>query len=65
MNKETLKGNWNIMKGKVKQQWGKLTDDDITQINGSYDELTGRIEKAYGFQKDQARKAVDDYLDKH
>jgi uncharacterized protein YjbJ (UPF0337 family) len=38
MNKDIFKGNWKEMKGKVKQQWGKLTDDDITQINGSYDD---------------------------
>lgn len=61
MNKDILKGKWNEVKGKVKQQWGKLTDDDITQINGSYDELEGRLQKAYGYQKDQVKKELDDF----
>lgn len=62
MNKDTLEGKWKELKGKAKQQWGKLTDDDITQINGSYEELEGRIQKAYGYQKDEAQKEIDDFI---
>ena len=62
MNKDTFQGNWKEIKGKVKQQWGKLTDDDITQINGSYDEMEGRLQKAYGYQKEQAKKEINDFL---
>lgn len=62
MNKDTLQGKWKEIKGKVKQQWGKLTDDDIAQINGSYDEMEGRIQKTYGYQKDQVRKEIDDFF---
>lgn len=65
MNKDILKGKWNEVKGKVKQQWGKLTDDDITQINGSYEELEGRIQKVYGYQKDQVKKELDDFAKRH
>lgn len=65
MNKDIVKGKWNEIKGKLKQQWGKLTDDDITTINGSYDELSGRLQKAYGYQKDQAKKEIDSFLDKY
>lgn len=61
MNKDTLKGNWTELKGKIKQQWGKLTDDDITQINGSYEQLEGRLQKAYGYQKDQVKKELDTF----
>lgn len=61
MNKDILKGKWNELKGKVKQKLGKLTDDDITQINGSYEELEGRLQKAYGYQKDQLKKELDDF----
>lgn len=61
MNKDILKGKWNEVKGKVKQQWGKLTDDDITQINGSYEELEGRLQKVYGYQKDQVKKELDEF----
>lgn len=65
MNKETLKGNWNELKGKVKQQWGKLTDNDITQINGSMDELLGKIQKQYGYEKEKAKAEIDKFMDAH
>lgn len=65
MNKEIIKGNWNQLKGKVKQQWGKLTDDEITQINGSYEELEGILQKKYGLQKDQVEKEIQTFLDKN
>ena len=61
MNKDTLEGNWTELKGKIKQQWGKLTDDDLTQINGSYQELEGKLQKAYGYQKDQAEKELEEF----
>ena len=50
----TLKGNWNEIKGKMKQQWGKLTDDDFTRIEGNVDEVVGRIQQAYGYTKEKA-----------
>lgn len=62
MNKDTFQGSWKEIKGKVKKEWGKLTDDDITQINGSYDEMEGRIQKAYGCKKEQAKKEITDFL---
>ena len=62
MNKDTFEGNWKELKGKAKQQWGKLTDDDLTQVNGSYEELEGRIQKAYGYQREQAKKEIDDFI---
>ena len=65
MNKDTFQGKWKEIKGQVKQQWGKLSDDDILQINGSYDELEGRLQKAYGYQRDQARKEIDNFLNHH
>lgn len=65
MNKDILKGKWNEIKGKVKQQWGKLTDDDITQLNGSYDELLGTLQKRYGYQKEQAQREITTFLEKY
>lgn len=65
MNKDILKGGWKELKGKVKQQWGKLTDDDITKIEGSYDELEGMLQKQYGYKKDEAREEIDKFLDKN
>ena len=49
------------MKGKVKEKWGKLTDDDLTTINGNREQLEGRIQQRYGYAKDQAKKDVDDW----
>jgi uncharacterized protein YjbJ (UPF0337 family) len=61
MAKATMKGNWNILKGKAKQRWGKLTNDDLDQIDGRRDELIGRIQKAYGKAKDEAEREVADF----
>jgi uncharacterized protein YjbJ (UPF0337 family) len=49
------------MKGKVKEQWGKLTDDDLTAISGRRDQLEGKIQERYGYAKDQVRKEIDDW----
>ncbi len=65
MNKDTLKGNWNQFKGSVKEQWGKLTDDDMTQAEGNYDQLVGRIQERYGYDKEQAQREVDDRMKTH
>ena len=63
MNKDIIQGNWKEVKGKVKQQWGKLTDDDIAKMKGSYEELSGALQKSYGYQKDQAKKEIDKFID--
>ncbi|RVR73071.1 CsbD family protein, partial [Klebsiella pneumoniae] len=52
-------------KGKVKEQWGKLTDDDMTIIEGKRDQLVGKIQERYGYQKDQAEKEVDSWEKRH
>lgn len=62
MDWNRIEGNWKEVKGKVKQKWGQLTDDDLTQINGKRDQLEGRIQQRYGLAKDQVRKDVDDWL---
>ena len=59
MNTETIKGNWMILKGKVKEQWGKLTDDDLDVAEGKVDQLAGRIAKRYGLAKEEAQKKLD------
>jgi uncharacterized protein YjbJ (UPF0337 family) len=56
-----LEGNWKQMKGKVKEQWGKLTDDDLDTINGQRDQLEGRIQERYGIQKDMVKQQVEDW----
>jgi uncharacterized protein YjbJ (UPF0337 family) len=51
MNWDRVEGNWKQFTGKVKEQWGKLTDDDITQINGNREQLEGKIQAKYGYAK--------------
>lgn len=63
MNWDRIEGNWKQFSGKIKEKWGQLTDDDIAQINGKRDQLEGKIQERYGQGKDQAKKAVDDFLD--
>ena len=65
MNKDEDGGNWKQCKGKVKEQWGKLTDDDMTIIEGKRDQLVGKIQERYGYQKDQAEKEVDSWEKRH
>ena len=56
MNTDVVKGKWKQLKGNMKEMWGKLTDDDIEQINGNYDKLVGKIQERYGHSKEQAEK---------
>lgn len=62
MTTDILQGNWEQLKGKIKNQWGKLTDDDITAIGGKKDELLGRLQTAYGYNKDIAEHEFDYFL---
>ena len=64
MNKDIIKGEWNEIKGSVQKKWGKLTDNDLTQINGDRTKLAGSIQKAYGIQSDEAEKQLKDWEDK-
>ncbi len=61
MNKDVLMGNWKQLKGKAWEEWGKLTDDDLDQINGNYEQLVGKVQERYGLERDEARKKVDDW----
>ena len=61
MNSEELKGKWKQVKGNVKKNWGKLTDDDLDVIEGNKDILAGKIQERYGISKEEAKKQVDDY----
>lgn len=58
MNWDIVKGNWNQFRGKVKSQWGKLTDDQLDVIDGRRIELAGRIQEAYGLSKDDVEKQI-------
>jgi uncharacterized protein YjbJ (UPF0337 family) len=64
MNWDTVKGDWKQFSGKVKTQWGKLTDDELTQINGNREQLEGKIQAKYGYAKEKAKTEVDDWLNR-
>ncbi|NLF55339.1 MAG: CsbD family protein [Thauera phenolivorans] len=61
MNKDIIEGNWKQLKGKVQQQWGKLTDDDFDVIAGKREELAGRVQERYGITRDEAEQQVRDW----
>lgn len=60
MNKLEMKGNWNIVKGKLKKKWANLTDDDLRFEEGKDDELIGRIQKRTGQTRDAVERALED-----
>jgi uncharacterized protein YjbJ (UPF0337 family) len=64
MNWDRVAGNWKQFSGKVKEKWGDLTDDDLTQINGNREQLEGKIQARYGYAKDRVKQEVDDWCDK-
>jgi uncharacterized protein YjbJ (UPF0337 family) len=63
MNSDTLKGQWTQMKGHIQKQWGKLTNDDLDQIEGNMEILVGKIQERYGRHRDEAQRDVDAWLE--
>lgn len=61
MDKLQIKGEWNIIKGNLKQKWAQLTDDDLQFIEGKQDELLGRIQKRTGETREAVEAAIKDY----
>ena len=61
-NKDILTGKWHELKGQVKQQWGKLTDDDVTRLSGKTEELVGVLQQRYGYGKAQAEMEIHNWL---
>jgi uncharacterized protein YjbJ (UPF0337 family) len=59
MNADTFKGQWMQLKGRVREQWGKLTDDDVDQIQGRAEQLIGRLQSRYGIERDEAQRQFD------
>ena len=59
---ESNRRNWKQFKGSAKEKWGKLTDDDLSLIEGRREQLEGRLQERYGKAKDQVRQDVDDWL---
>ena len=65
MNADILKGQWKEIKGEVKQKWGKLTDDDLTQIEGKEEQLLGLLQKRYGYAKEKAEEEYKAFISRY
>lgn len=65
MNWDIVKGNWNQWKGKAREAWGNLTDDDLDVVAGEKDQLIGKLQERYGWLKEDAEREVGDWLDRH
>ena len=65
MNWDQVEGNWKQFKGKVKEQWGKLTDDQLDVVAGKRDQLTGKIQEAYGISKAEAERQIKDFENRY
>jgi uncharacterized protein YjbJ (UPF0337 family) len=61
MNEDRVEGNWKQFKGKVKEQWGRLTDDDLDVIAGQRDQLSGKIQERHGVARDEAERPIKDF----
>lgn len=61
MNSDTFEGNWKQFKGKMREKWGKLTDDDWNTVAGKKDQLIGKLQERYGYSRDQAEKDYSDW----
>lgn len=64
MNWDQIEGNWKKLGGKIKEQWGKLTDDQLTVINGKRDQLAGQLQKAYGIDKEEAETQIKNWTER-
>jgi uncharacterized protein YjbJ (UPF0337 family) len=58
MNEDRIQGDWKQMKGKVKEKWGELSDDDLTRIDGQREQLAGALQEKYGMAKDEADRQI-------
>jgi uncharacterized protein YjbJ (UPF0337 family) len=65
MNKDRMAGSWKQIKGKMKEQWGKLTDDEIDQMEGNSDQLAGKLQERYGLARDEAERQAREFRTNH
>jgi uncharacterized protein YjbJ (UPF0337 family) len=62
MNPDILKGRWHQVKGEIRKRWGKLTDNDMTEIEGHFEKMIGKLQERYGFKREEAEKQVNEFL---
>jgi uncharacterized protein YjbJ (UPF0337 family) len=61
MNEDRIKGQWKQLAGKLKEKWGKLTDNDLQRVDGSSEYLAGRLQERYGIARDEAKKQIREF----
>jgi uncharacterized protein YjbJ (UPF0337 family) len=61
MNQDIIKGKWSQLQGKLKEKWGKLTDDDVNRLEGHRDYLVGKVQERYGIARDKADTQVKEF----
>jgi uncharacterized protein YjbJ (UPF0337 family) len=64
MNRDIAEARWKQLKGKVREHWGRLTEDDIDRIEGRHERLVGHVQEKYGRAKDEATREVNDFLER-
>ncbi|HBY96537.1 MAG: CsbD family protein [Ardenticatenaceae bacterium] len=64
MNWQQIQGQWKQLKGKVQEEWGELTDNELDQIAGQRDQLVGKLQEKYGYSKGEASRRVDEFADR-
>jgi uncharacterized protein YjbJ (UPF0337 family) len=62
INSDVLKGKWQQLKGEARIQWGRLTDDDLDQVQGNLEKLAGKLQERYGYARQDAQREVDDFV---
>ena len=65
MNRDILEGQWTQLKGKIREKWGQLTDDEIEQLQGNSEQLIGKLQERYGRTREQAEQEVDRWLSEY
>ena len=65
MNADILKGKWKEIKGSIKQQWGELTDDEITRVEGSEEKFVGLLQKKYGYSREEAETRYKKFMERY
>ena len=65
MNPQILKGKWHQLRGDVRTKFGKLTDDDVTQIEGNVEKMIGKLQERYGYKREQAEKEITEFINAH
>jgi uncharacterized protein YjbJ (UPF0337 family) len=65
MNWDQVEGKWKEFRGSVREKWGKLTDDDLDMIAGKRDQLVGKLQQRYGYEKEKAEDQIDQFLESH